>query len=73
MIEYAVRSEYTMTYEDAVMYCFFLEHNGHKVWRLPVFEEYKGRPLQFHSCWYQGEGNGTDTHTKWFACPVRTV
>lgn len=72
MIEYAVRSKYTMTYEDAVMYCFFLEHDGHRDWRLPVFAEYNPRPLLFHSCWYQGEGKLTVDSTQWYVQPVRT-
>lgn len=29
------------TYDEAVMYCFFLEQDGKKGWRLPTEKEYK--------------------------------
>lgn len=30
-----------MSYDAALMYCFFLEYNGHNDWRLPTFDEVK--------------------------------
>ena len=39
MIEVAPRSENRMTYEEAILYCQFLEYNGHSDWRLPTSAE----------------------------------
>lgn len=40
MIELAPRSKNEMTYAEAVMYCVFLDYNGHTDWRLPTRAEY---------------------------------
>jgi hypothetical protein len=40
MIEVAPSSDVWMTYNEAVIYCQFLEHNGHTDWRLPTYDEY---------------------------------
>lgn len=39
-IEKAPGSMVFMSYEEAVLYCRFLEYNDHKDWRLPTEEEY---------------------------------
>ena len=39
-IEIAEVSDKNFTYEEAVMYCFFLEIDGKKGWRLPTEREY---------------------------------
>jgi hypothetical protein len=39
MIESAPSTTVNMNYEQAQMYCLFLEHNGKKGWRLPTLEE----------------------------------
>ena len=40
MIELAPRSEIIMTYEEAIFYCQFCDHNGYNDWRMPTFDEY---------------------------------
>jgi|LakMenEpi03Aug12_release.lakeMendotaPanAssembly.Ray.scaffolds.fasta_scaffold673261_2 hypothetical protein len=39
MLELAPPSE-KMTYDEAIMYCFWLEHDGKKGWRMPTHEEW---------------------------------
>ena len=40
MLEFAPISNASLTYDEAVMYCFFLDYNGYCNWRLPTSEEY---------------------------------
>jgi hypothetical protein len=40
MIEIAPTSTKQMTYDEAVLYCYFLEYEGHNDWRLPTLHEY---------------------------------
>lgn len=40
MIEVAPNSVHEMTYEQAIMYCQFCNHNGYVDWRLPTRQEY---------------------------------
>jgi hypothetical protein len=40
MLELAPISSDEMTYDEAVWYCLWLEHNGKKGWRLPTIEEW---------------------------------
>lgn len=43
----------SMTYEEAILYCQFLEYNGHKDWRMPTkAEEYN---VSNRSGWYLGD------------------
>lgn len=39
IIEFAPPTE-PMSYDDAVVYCFFLSYNGHTGWRIPTKHEY---------------------------------
>jgi hypothetical protein len=41
MIEIAQQTKHEMTYEDALLYCQFLEYNGHRDWRMPTQHEYR--------------------------------
>ena len=40
MIDIAPSSSNTMTYEEALLYCQFLEYDGHRDWRMPTEEEW---------------------------------
>jgi hypothetical protein len=63
MIEIGEQSEFKMTYDEAVMYCFCLGDG----WRLPSQEEYhKYIPPYFGVTWYQ-------EHGLWFNLPVIPV
>ncbi len=44
MIEIARQSTHEMTYEEAILYCHFLEYNGHRDWRMPTHTEYSEHP-----------------------------
>jgi hypothetical protein len=46
MIEIAPKSENKMTYDEALLYCRFCNHNGHTDWRMPYFSE--GTPGAFY-------------------------
>lgn len=39
MLEFAAYTNKQMTYAEAILYCQFLEHNGHTDWRMPVFDD----------------------------------
>jgi hypothetical protein len=40
VIEFAPESP-KLTYDDAVLYCQFLDYDGYTDWRMPTFEECK--------------------------------
>jgi hypothetical protein len=55
MLEIAPVSPTAMSYDDALLYCQFLEHDGYRDWRMPTAEEYDqfiigGRMI----AWYVG-------------------
>jgi hypothetical protein len=73
MIEFAPHSPY-MTYQEAVLYCKFLEHDGYTDWSMPTYNEYR-----CHTAlgWYVEFGERTNitgnTVVKLRVNPVRTV
>lgn len=67
-IEVAPRSKNEMTYEEAILYCQFLEHGGYRDWRLPTLDEYY--LICTRSCsWFID----LDTEQLWYVVPVRDV
>ncbi len=40
MIERAPISENKMTFEEAILYCQFCNHNGYTDWRMPTADEW---------------------------------
>lgn len=67
MLIRAPRSPNKMTYEEAVIYCKFCDHNGHNDWRMPDRSEY----VYFGSysmCWYDGISYPDSEN---YAIPVR--
>lgn len=40
MIELALSTENEMTYDDALLYCQFLDYDDHTDWRMPTKEEW---------------------------------
>lgn len=69
MIEVALISEQEMTYDEAVLYCAFLDYNGHRDWRLPTRSEYLD--VIGISGWYVGRSS--ELVSKWKVCPVRDI
>jgi hypothetical protein len=64
-VEHGPRSENKMTYDEAIMYCFWFTYNGKKGWRLPTFHEF----LDGNS-WYK---DAEITKRKWYVKPVRDI
>lgn len=63
----APRSEKELTYDDALLYCTFCNHDGFNNWRLPTKEEYHNTHGIYG--WYlddQAQGKFTVT-------PVRSI
>jgi hypothetical protein len=46
MLEFAPESESLMTYEEALLYCQFCNHNGHMDWKMPTAIEYFSTPIE---------------------------
>lgn len=67
MIEFAPRSSKLMTYDEAVLYCQFLDYNGHKDWRMATRTEYNS--IRELAGWYVGDTWGV----KWYVVPVRDI
>lgn len=40
MLEYAPRSTELLSYDEAVLYCMFCNHDGHRDWRMPTEAEW---------------------------------
>jgi hypothetical protein len=71
MIEVAPESKNRMTYNEAIIYCQFLEHNGHTDWRMPTRHEYRSNMMI--SGWYQDRASQIHTSILWVVVPVRDV
>jgi hypothetical protein len=67
MIEKAPPSK-VMSYEEAILYCQFLEYNGHRDWRMPTSSEYLDTTGL--SGWFVDRKGGFNTRN---VTPVRTV
>lgn len=69
MIELAPLSKEELTYDEAILYCTFLDYNGHTDWRLPTRVEYLD--VIGISGWYDGRDG--EWVPKWKVCPVRDI
>ena len=58
----------TLTYEEAVLYCFSLNIDGKTGWRLPTLREIFTQGLYG---WYSGDDNVRNSHGK--VMPVRDL
>lgn len=45
MIDFAQTSANVMRYDDALLYCQFLEYGGHRDWRLPTYKEFRAHAM----------------------------
>lgn len=68
MIEFAIRSQKEMVYDQAFLYCLTLEYNGHKDWRLPTGTEYAITDI-LSFCWFEERKTGE----RWVCQPVRDI
>jgi hypothetical protein len=67
----APMSEFEMMYTDAVLYCQFLEHDGHRDWRMPTAAEYYLNCGDVLGCWFVDRSDALDRNR--FVIPMRTV
>lgn len=70
MIEQAPGSRINLSYDEAVLYCQFLDYNGHQDWRLPTYKEWKDSPGLVG--WYL-DRDPTFNLTAWMVIPVRDI
>ena len=73
MFEVAPKSKRTMTYDEAVLYCLFCNHNGHSDWRLPTQEEFSHANILDSMVWCDGDYWQFIKFTSWYVVPVRDV
>lgn len=77
-IKLAPRSENQMTYKEAVLYCQFLEYNGHRDWRLPTYAEFcqyimsGWNPNSSGLVWFVND-KFFDEINEWYVNPVRDI
>jgi|LakMenEpi03Aug12_release.lakeMendotaPanAssembly.Ray.scaffolds.fasta_scaffold00172_89 hypothetical protein len=71
-IEFAPISDNEMSYGEAILYCQFLECNGHKDWRLPTRPEWHKNLDVLLSSWYGSELQ-VPSSVKNYATAVRNV
>ena len=63
-----------MTYDEAVMYCFFLDYNGHKDWRMPTRTEYADYLSPYPvPVWVTQDALDRKLREQYYIAPVRTV
>ena len=75
MLDFAPHSRTRLTYDEAVLYCFFLDYKGHRDWRLPTEYEYSVY-LTGSFCWDTSDANYTDALNgvvNRITVPVRTI
>lgn len=72
MIEIAPVSENEVTYSEAVMYCQFLEYNGHRDWRMPTHDEFMAT-IALGGSWYNTFNDSYPNTHKQIVIPVRDV
>lgn len=51
MIAIAPKCKKLLSYDDAILYCQFLNYNGYTDWRLPTFAECKEYSLGYDHWW----------------------
>jgi hypothetical protein len=72
MIELGYESTKMMTYDEAVMYCFFYSQDGKKGWRMPTGDEYD-EYYELARSWYQDDTLKDDPDETWLIIPVRDI
>lgn len=72
MIELGYESDRSMTYDEAVMYCFFYSQDGKNGWRLPSAAEYD-EYYELTSSWYHDDALQNHPDESWWVTPVRDL
>lgn len=68
MIQVAPTVKIWMSYEEAVLYCSFCNHDGYSDWRLPTLEQAHSANIVTNS-WYQE----SVSKLTWYVTPVREL
>jgi hypothetical protein len=74
-LQFAPRAERKMTFNDAVLYCQFLEYDGHRDWHLPTRDEYF-EPVngKLPATWFADDERAySKDNGEWYVLPVRNV
>ena len=72
LIELGYESNKMMTYDEAVMYCFFYSQDGKNGWRMPTEDEYN-KYYELAGSWYQDDTLKDDSDETWLIIPVRDI
>jgi hypothetical protein len=68
-ISVAPKTDNKMSYEEALLYCQFCNHNGYTDWRLPTLDEYLS--IGMHNfCWW---ASSLYLNNRKYVIPVRSV
>jgi hypothetical protein len=71
-IEVAPYALNLMSYEEAVLYCQFCNHNGHNDWRMPTYQESVDYNFMGWG-WYIEYNNYPDYNISRYTIPVRDI
>jgi hypothetical protein len=69
-LEFAPKSSIFMRYDEAILYCQFLDYRGYKDWRLPTHDEYNR--ITTLSGWCQ-DGPTAKKSATMLVSPVRDI
>lgn len=72
MLEWGIKSDNRMSYDDAVLYCAFCTYGGYNDWRLLTKPEYDAADLCQSDVWYLNDALKEDSDG-WYVLPVRDI
>lgn len=72
-VEIAPETENLMTYDDALLYCQFLEYDGYRDWRMPTEEEWINLDHIQLMSWWRDDVNIKNDGIFLSVVPVRDV
>jgi hypothetical protein len=55
VIEWAPQSIDIMSYNDAILYCVFLDYNDHRDWRIPTLQDFRCAGMDPFIYWLDGD------------------
>jgi hypothetical protein len=72
MLEWGIKSDNRMSYDDAVLYCAFCTYGCYNDWRLLTKPEYDDADLYQSDVWYLDDALKDDSDG-WYVVPVRDI
>ena len=71
-LQWGIKTENRMTYDEAVLYCQFLKEDGYGDWRLPTKDEFVYDWCRFnHVIWHADHLLADQVVITYQVCPVR--